>query len=58
MYRSSPFHSTLNMGYNTALDMCKNRYGSGPFSSTLNTGYIAALDMWEVGTEAVHSVAL
>ena len=54
MYRSSPFRSTLNTGYNTVWSM----YRSSPFRSTLNTGYITALDMCEVCTEAVHSVAL
>ena len=58
MYQSSPFRSTLNTGYITALDMCENMYQSSPFRSSLNTGYITALDMCEVCTEAVHSVAL
>ena len=56
MYRSSPFRSTLNTGYITALDMCE--VWSNPFRSTWNTGYITALDMCEVCTEAVHSIAL
>ena len=72
MYQSSPFSSTLNTGYITALDMCEECIGAGsPFCSTSNTGYITALDMCEVCTgyitaldmcevctEAVHSVAL
>ena len=59
MYGSSPFRSTLNTGYITALDMCEVCIGAGsPFCSTLNAGYITALDMCEVCTEAVHSVAL
>ena len=59
MYGSSPFRSTLNTGYITALDMCEECIRAGsPFCSTLNTGYITALDMYEVCTEAVHSVAL
>ena len=33
-------------------------YRSSPFHSTLNTGYITALGMCEIGTEAVHSLAL
>ena len=57
MYRSSPFRSTLNMGYITGLDM-SSMYRSSPFRSTLNTGYITGLDMCQVCTEAVHSVAL
>ena len=56
MYRSSPFRSTLNTGYITALDMCE--VWSSPFRSTLNRGYITALDMCEVCTEAVHCIAL
>ena len=59
MYQSSPFRSTLNTGYITALDMCEVCIGAGsPCCSTLNTGYITALDMCEVCTEAVHAVAL
>ena len=54
---SSPFRSTLNMCYITALGMW-SMYRSSPFRSTLNTSYITALDMCEVCTEAVHSVAL
>ena len=54
MYRSSPFRSTLNTGYITALDMCEVCTEAViPFRSTLNTGYITALDMCEVCTEAV-----
>ena len=46
MYWNSPFRSSLNTGYITALDMCEVCIGAGsPFCSTLNTGYITALDM-------------
>ena len=55
MYQSSPFRSTLNTGYITALDMCEVYV---PKQSIPYTGYITALDMCEVCTEAVHSVAL
>ena len=63
MYQSSPFRSTLNTGYITALDMCEVCIGAGsPCCSTLNTGYITALDMCEVCkyvlVQAVHAVAL
>ena len=57
MYRSSPFRSTLNTGYITALDMCEV-CTEAVHSVALSTGYITALDMCEVCTEAVHSVAL
>ena len=46
MYWNSPFRSSLNTGYITALDMCEVCFGAGsPFCSALNTGYITALDM-------------
>ena len=57
MYRSSPFHSTLNTSYITGLDMW-SMYRSSPFRSTLNTSYITGFDISKVCTEAVHSVAL
>ena len=49
IYRSSPFHSTLNTSYCT---------DAVHFRSTLNTSYFTSLDMCAVCTEAVHSVAL
>ena len=58
MYRSSPCRSTVNTGYITGLDMCKECYRSSPFHRTVNTGYITGLDMCKVCTEAVHAVAL
>ena len=54
MYRSSPFRSTLNTGYITALDMCEVCTEA---VHSVALGYITALDMC-VCTEAVHSVAL
>ena len=55
---SSPFRSTLNTGYITALAMCEVCTEAVHSVANLNTGYIPALDMCEVCTKAVHSVAL
>ena len=59
MYQSSPFRSTWNTGYITALDMCEV-CTEAVHSVALWTRvtYITALDMCEVCTEAVHIVAL
>ena len=48
MYGSSPFRSTLNTGYITALDMCEECTEAVHSIALLNTGYITALGMCEV----------
>ena len=57
MYRSSPFRSTLNTGYITALDMCEV-CTEAVHSVALWTRVTLQLWPCEVCTEAVHSVAL
>ena len=56
MYRSSPFRSTLNTSYITALGMCKV-CTEAVHSVALWTRVTLGLGMCKLCTEAVHSVA-